>query len=112
MRRCFDNFGSVGIFFQKIFIFGAPDVISFGNHIWGSKSFLFFLFDLIMNEENKMTKLAALGEQARPQPIRQGSQPAGKKRVTNVRAPKTCPLGHVFGARFVPPKGGGDFLLN
>ena len=32
-----------------------------------------------------MTKLAALGEQARPQPIRQGSQPAGKKRVTNVR---------------------------
>ena len=38
-----------------------------------------------MNEENKMTKLAALGEQARPQPIRQGSQPAGKKRVTNVR---------------------------
>ena len=60
-------------------------MISFGNHIWGSKSFLFFLFDLIMNEENKMTKLAALGEQARPQPIRQGSQPAGKKRVTNVR---------------------------
>ena len=48
-----------------------------------------------MNEENKMTKLA-LGEQARPQPIRQGSQPAGKNKF-KFFAPRNLARGQVSG---------------
>ena len=62
-----------------------------------------------MNEENKMTKLA-LGEQARPQPIRQGSQPAGKNKF-KFFAPRNLARGQVSGGALSPLGGGVNYFI-